>query len=1022
MIATLFCYFFGLYCHAIGATIAFPITGGTGTSTAPTTNSILIGNSGGVYDVKTLTQGSNITITNSGQTVTIAASGATSPYEIATTTNIAVPQLAYITQASGRTTLGSVATTTTTLSSEFTHSGTFGKLVGGADGTLSLTTNGVALTKIAQIAANSVLGNVTGSTGNVTALATSTIASGTGISVSGSGSLIAGSGVTITNSGVTSAVAGTGIGVSGATGAVTITNNGVTSNVAGTGINVSGATGAVTITNSSPLSGLTTTFPLSFSGTALSWIGLATTSQPTAGQLLYSNGSNGLTPVSTSSASCSSGVSCSSFTVVGTVAPSITNSGVTSNVAGDGISVSGATGAVTISNSGKYTIATSSLGISQLWYTTATSPTTVANVATSTATCTSASGVSCTNFSIVGAGGTTIALSSIPNSSLSNSTISGIALGSNLANLSATDTTLTFSGTYNGGTARTVGINLGNANTWTALQQFSLASSTQLSAYRGYFGATATTTIDTAGNVVIPSGATLTNTGKSDGCASWSSGVLTSLGTACGSGGSSAFEIATTTDIAVPNVAYFTQTSGRTTLGSVATGTISSANSALTVTGSRYTLGGSTTFTVSTTSTNMFVGTPGQVLSYGTATGWTGVATTTFSTGLTYTGATNAVTVNTSQNIATLSNLTSNGIVFTSGGGGTLNVGAFTANTIPYVNGAGTGLAFTATSSLNLGIAGGGTNATACANTNGVWYYDGTRFVCNANTTTGTILIGNNAAPSFTATPTIGTSVTVPLVIGGTAVGSSLEFRATSGAGVGAEFTKFSIGNNGAIEFGRIQENGFGIGTTSPRWNLTISSSTRPQLALTDGSLTNNPWTFRSAGGFLYIATSSASTFATTTLGFEGFRLDTDNRVTLKKSLSITNIGQSATTTYASGLFDKTFKAASTTPSDDSSSSWSTGSTATSTFKVWNPSRPVRLVSFYCKTNGNTLLVELGTGSASSTVGFTVCTPTGTASTTITKNIDFPINNDIYVSFGSATTTTKVNNVTFTTTWTEQKD
>lgn len=51
-----------------------------------------------------------------------------------------------------------------------------------------------------------------------------------------------------------------------------------------------------------------------------------------------------------------------------------------------------------------------------------------------------------------------------------------------LANLTATDTTLTFSGTYNGSTARTIGLNLGNANTWTGLQTFSYASSTALTA------------------------------------------------------------------------------------------------------------------------------------------------------------------------------------------------------------------------------------------------------------------------------------------------------------------------------------------------------------------------------------------------------------------------------------------------------------------------------------------------------------------------------------------------------------
>ena len=48
------------------------------------------------------------------------------------------------------------------------------------------------------------------------------------------------------SNGVTSASGGTGITVSGATGAVTITNTGVTSAVAGTGVGVSSSTGAVT--------------------------------------------------------------------------------------------------------------------------------------------------------------------------------------------------------------------------------------------------------------------------------------------------------------------------------------------------------------------------------------------------------------------------------------------------------------------------------------------------------------------------------------------------------------------------------------------------------------------------------------------------------------------------------------------------------------------------------------------------------------------------------------------------------
>lgn len=60
----------------------------------------------------------------------------------------------------------------------------------------------------------------------------------------------------------------------------------------------------------------------------------------------------------------------------------------------------------------------------------------------------------------------------IPNSNLQNSTISGVALGGNLANLTATDATLTFSGTYNGSTARTIGVNTANQFNWTNLHTF----------------------------------------------------------------------------------------------------------------------------------------------------------------------------------------------------------------------------------------------------------------------------------------------------------------------------------------------------------------------------------------------------------------------------------------------------------------------------------------------------------------------------------------------------------------------
>lgn len=72
-----------------------------------------------------------------------------------------------------------------------------------------------------------------------------------------------------------------------------------------------------------------------------------------------------------------------------------------------------------------------------------------------------------------------------------------------LANLSATDSTLTFSGTYTGSTARTIGINLSNPNAWTGLQQTLRASSTQLSAGIATFGATASSTFDGTGKLTL---------------------------------------------------------------------------------------------------------------------------------------------------------------------------------------------------------------------------------------------------------------------------------------------------------------------------------------------------------------------------------------------------------------------------------------------------------------------------------------------------------------------------------------
>lgn len=118
----------------------------------------------------------------------------------------------------------------------------------------------------------------------------------------------------------------------------------------------------------------------------------------------------------------------------------------------------------------------------------------------------------------------------------------------------------------------------------------------------------------------------------------------------------------------------------------------------------------------------------------------------------------------------------------------------------------------------------------------------------------------------FDTTPTFTTNITDPLLIGGTGAGSTLTLKSTSGSGT-TDATIFQVGNNGAVEAGRITTAGeWGLGTTTPHRELVISDSAEPQLAFTDASPTSNIWEMRNAGGNLYFATSSAATQATSTM------------------------------------------------------------------------------------------------------------------------------------------------------------
>jgi len=117
----------------------------------------------------------------------------------------------------------------------------------------------------------------------------------------------------------------------------------------GTGIGTAPSYGQLLVGNSSGTYTLTATTSLGTTGVSNGGTGQTTFN---SSKLLYGAGTGPIQSVSTSSASCSSGVSCSSFTVVGGVSPSITNSGVTSIVAGSNVTINQSTGAVTINASG----------------------------------------------------------------------------------------------------------------------------------------------------------------------------------------------------------------------------------------------------------------------------------------------------------------------------------------------------------------------------------------------------------------------------------------------------------------------------------------------------------------------------------------------------------------------------------------------------------------------------------------------------------------------------------------------
>src|SRR5207245_2395624 len=106
----------------------------------------------------------------------------------------------------------------------------------------------------------------------------------------------------------------------------------------------------------------------------------------------------------------------------------------------------------------------------------------------------------------------------------------------------------------------------------------------------------------------------------------------------------------------------------------------------------------------------------------------------------------------------------------------------------------------------------------------------------------------------------------------------------TTNAGARADLAFSTLNGGGLTEAARFTSFGnFGIGTTTPFWALTVSSSTGPQLALADDSAGSNAWTLRSINNSFFLATSTALATSTTA----AFAINQNGAATFGNNLTV---------------------------------------------------------------------------------------------------------------------------------------
>lgn len=340
-----------------------------------------------------------------------------------------------------------------------------------------------------------------------------------------------------------------------------------------------------------------------------------------------------------------------------------------------------------------------------------------------------------------------------------------------------------------------------------------------------------------------------------------------------------------------------------TTLLGLFNGFISNASS--TINANLFINGNSTT--TSATTTNFFSTTASTTNFFGQLINGFGLSTCTGTNALTWTGGSFTCTAQPQGVLTSLNGLTAAAQTFatTSSNGGwgfssntsthTLNIPTASATNVlgllsntdwSTFNSKGSGTVTSVTGTYPIQSTGGATPVISLAfgtTTNNLW--SGTNIWQNASSTfVNSVTIGGNA--------TVTNATTTGLFVSGDAsttnfFGSGLSTCNTAGSsaliytGSSGRFGCNTIsggsvaGSNGQLQFndnsafagaaGSFYDKNYGAmgwGTTTPKWLEQLASSTAPQLALSDGTLTSNHWTLRSIGNNLYFSTSSPSTFA----------------------------------------------------------------------------------------------------------------------------------------------------------------